>query len=250
MSRTSRQVQGLPVPGPCALRLEVVPPQVCSFSCIHCAHGRTLQRTLDRAVWETPEALVARVERRFLASRRARDVCEFALAGGGEPTLHARLGEVIERLRGLGLPVTVHTNGSLLWRPDVQQDLARADRVVLSVCAGEPRLFEYVRRPVPGLGFDRIVEGWSSFRRGYPGRLEVEVVVLGITAVDEDVRKTASAVGGLKPDRVTLRTCAGVTAEPYAFPVQDEALERFSPFFAPRAHLASSLPPCSPETLP
>lgn len=232
--------QALPeagAPGRGAVRLAVVPPRVCSFSCIHCPHGRTLTRTAARAAWEAPDRIVARAEQELRAARPSMPEPELALAGGGEPTLHSGLGEIVEKLHGSSLPVAVHTNGSLLWLPEVQDDLQRADRVVVCVAAGERRLFEHVHRPPPELGFERVVEGWRSFRRNFLGRVEVEVVLLGITAVDEDVRDTAAAVAALGPDLVFLRTCTEVTAEPYALPVQPATLERFAPLFAPRAQV-------------
>lgn len=221
-----------------ALLQAVVPARTCSFSCIHCPHGRSSRRTLERTLWDSPGALAAEVERRLGSPAAGREVCEVALAGGGEPTLHAGLGEIIERLHRLGLPVAVHTNGSLLWSPEVQRDLAAADRVVLTLCAGEERLFQYVNRPCPGLSFEQLLCGARSFRAAYSGPLEVEALVLGVTAVDADVRALAQAAEPLRPSRVLLRTSTGTTAEAYAFAAQEEILGRFAGFFRPRARPA------------
>jgi len=45
----------------------------------------------------------------------------------GEPTLDSSLGELIERLKELGLPVAVITNSSLTWDKSVQEDLKKAE---------------------------------------------------------------------------------------------------------------------------
>lgn len=51
----------------------------------------------------------------------------------GKPTLDVHLGEAIDVLRPLGLPVAVISNASLIWRPEVRAALGRADWVSVKV---------------------------------------------------------------------------------------------------------------------
>jgi wyosine [tRNA(Phe)-imidazoG37] synthetase (radical SAM superfamily) len=55
-------------------------------------------------------------------------------SGSGEPTLHDGLGLMIRALKRLTkLPVVVFTNGSLLFKPELRQELRAADVVVSSL---------------------------------------------------------------------------------------------------------------------
>jgi wyosine [tRNA(Phe)-imidazoG37] synthetase (radical SAM superfamily) len=69
------------------------------------------------------------------------------------------------------LPVAVITNGSLLYLPEVRQELAAADAVLPSLDAGNARLYRKINRPHPQASFERLVAGMESFRHEYSGQL-------------------------------------------------------------------------------
>lgn len=79
--------------------------QGCNFRCPFCHSANTVPvvpHPEGEVPWEAVEA--------ELAERGG--WLDGVVVTGGEPTIHAGLGELIERLRGLGLPVKLDTNGS------------------------------------------------------------------------------------------------------------------------------------------
>ena len=120
-----------------SLGVDLVPLKVCPFDCIYCQLGRTTNKTLDRAEYVSAEQVVSQVREKLASGVRPDYI---TLAGSGEPTLHSRLGWIIERIKQFtGVPVAVLTNGALLSDPQVRRDCARADfpdrdRVVLHTC--------------------------------------------------------------------------------------------------------------------
>jgi wyosine [tRNA(Phe)-imidazoG37] synthetase (radical SAM superfamily) len=217
-----------------SLGVDLVPFKTCTYDCIYCQLGRTTDKTIQRKEWVHWEVVLDEIKRK-LDSRP--DYITFS--GSGEPTLHARLGELIERIKAIaGVPVAVLTNGSLLWRADVRQDLQLADLVVPSLDAGDDALFRSVNRPHEAISFAQLVEGLVAFRQEYHGQYWLEVFLLaGSTSIDPQVRKIAAIAREIRPDRVQLNTVTRPPAESFAQAVPRDQLAELASLFQPRAEV-------------
>lgn len=142
-----------------SLGVDLVPFKTCTYDCIYCQVGRTTCKTMERKEWVPMDLVLDELEGK-LACRPD----YVTLSGSGEPTLHSRLGEIIEQIQAMtDVPVAVLTNGWLLWQPQVRAELALADMVLPSLDAGDPTKFNFINRPHPSLSFDRVVEGLIAF---------------------------------------------------------------------------------------
>ena len=148
--------------------------------------------------------------------------------GSGEPTLHSGLGELIRQVKSMtDKPVAVITNGALLYQPDVRQELIQADAVLPSLDAGNQRLYRKLNRPWPELTFEHHLEGLSTFRREYSGKLWVEVMLVkGLNDSEEALHEIATALSVIKPDQVHLGLPNRPPAEAWVQPLDEEGLLR------------------------
>ncbi|MBE0531726.1 MAG: radical SAM protein [Rhodospirillales bacterium] len=212
-----------------SLGIDLIPHKTCSFDCIYCQVGRTTAKTLERREWVPLEAVLADLGPR-LASRPD----YITLSGSGEPTLYSRIGELIDAIRTMtDIPIAVLTNGSLLWRPEVRQDLKDASLVVPSLDAGDAAMYEAVNRPHPDLDFERVVDGLAAFRQEFTGQYWLEVMLLaGHTAIEAEVRKIAALVERIGPDRVQINTATRPTAEPFAHAAMPARLRALATLFS------------------
>lgn len=219
-----------------SLGVDVVPFKTCPYDCVYCQLGRTTNKTLERAEYVPAEQLIEQLGRRLGQCARPDYI---TLAGSGEPTLHSRLGWIIEQIKQItDVPVAVLTNGALFYEPAVRADCAKADLVIPSLDAGDERRFRYVNRPHKQLTLERMVAGLEQFRREYAGQIWLEVFLLaGVTAMEVEVRKISSLVERIKPDRIHLNTAVRPPAEPYAEPVAPEQLQRLCQLFGPGAEV-------------
>ena len=111
-----------------SLGINNVPPKKCSYSCVYCQLGDTIEKRTERGTFCDPEALVTCVSREVERLRsRGEPIDYLTVVPDGEPTLDLNLGRVLRALTPLGIPIAVITNGSLLWREEVRADLANAD---------------------------------------------------------------------------------------------------------------------------
>lgn len=189
-----------------SLGINTIPAKVCTYACLYCQAGRTTQLRDARRPFYDPEAVLADVKERV----------DSALKGGhrphyltfvpdGEPTLDLNLGTLIRRLKPLGIPVGVITNGSLLWRDDVRQDLLEADWVSVKLDAGEESAWRQINRPHGRLRLSQIIDGLRLFAQRFGGALVTETMLLnGINDSEDCVLKTARILHEVRPARAYL----------------------------------------------
>ena len=180
-----------------SLGVDLVPFKTCSFDCIYCQLGRTTRLTTKRQAW-VPVAAVLEQLKPKLASQPD----YISLSGGGEPTLHSHLGEIIEGIRALTtIPVAVFTNGSLLWRKEVREAVARADVVLPSLDAPDAARFQWINRPHPEITFARLLDGLAALRREFTGAYWLEIMMLGgYTSLPPQMKELAAHIRRLRPD--------------------------------------------------
>jgi wyosine [tRNA(Phe)-imidazoG37] synthetase (radical SAM superfamily) len=120
----------------------------------------------------------------------------------GEPTLDADLGEEIDILKGLRVRVAVITNGSLLWREEVRQNVLKADWVSLKVDAVNEEAWRRIDRPHQSLKLEPILQGMLKFAETFESELTTEtMLVRGINDDLRDIKKIAQFLTELKPQK-------------------------------------------------
>ncbi|MCC7300375.1 MAG: radical SAM protein [Verrucomicrobia bacterium] len=222
-----------------SLGIDVTPFKTCSFDCVFCQCGCTTRLVAEREEFVLFEDVCEEFER-WLAEDGKADCITFA--GSGEPTLYSRLGELIDFIKArTAIPLIVLSNGTLLHRITVRDELLKADVVKVSLSAWDNASFKKINRPVPGLSFDQVLAGERDFRNVFPGKLWLEVFLMeGINADEDQVRKIAEASCGIRPDKIHLNTAVRPPADASARPVAKEKLEAFCGFFTPCAEVIAS----------
>jgi wyosine [tRNA(Phe)-imidazoG37] synthetase (radical SAM superfamily) len=163
-----------------------------------------------------------------LASRRTEEIDWITFVGSGEPLLHAELGRMIRDVKSLtDRPVAVITNGGLLQRPGIREEVRAADAVLPSLDAGSEALYKKINRSLPELTFERHVQGLIAFRESYAGKLWVEVMLLrALNDSEAALEDLAAALRRIAPDEVHLNLPIRIPAEPWVEPPDDEGLMR------------------------
>ena len=162
-----------------SLGINNIPPKACSYSCVYCQLGTTRTTEIVPRVFHAPERLLEAVNKHLSRVReRGERVDYLTFVPDGEPTLDSGLGETIERLRPLGIPVAIISNASLIWRADVRETLAKADWVSLKVDAVDDVLWRRINRPHSSLDHRAILDGMLTFAGEYQGTLATESMLV------------------------------------------------------------------------
>jgi wyosine [tRNA(Phe)-imidazoG37] synthetase (radical SAM superfamily) len=224
-----------------SLGIDLVPYKTCSYDCIYCQLGRTVEKTLTRKEYVPLEAVLDETAQRLAEEVKPDYV---TLSGSGEPTLYSRLDELIAGIRRLTrTPVAVLTNGSLLWIPEVRRGLLEANVVIPSLDAGSEEVFQRVNRPHPDLDFAEVLSGMVSFHEEFGGQIWLEVFLLKRFSADRaQVGRMARLTEQLKPDRIQLNTVLRPPAEKCALAVDSTTMHSLAAIFGDRAEVISDPP--------
>ncbi len=208
-----------------SLGIDLVPYKTCSFDCIYCQLGHTTNKTIEIKEYFPLNEILADIEYKLKEKIR---IDYITISGSGEPTLHSRVGEIIEALKKLtDKPVAVLTNSSLLWKSEVSRALMKADVVIPSLDAGNEEIFQYINRPCKELSFELIVSGIKSFIEEFKGETWLEVFLLkGPSSEEKHIKELASIVKRLNPEKTQLNTIARPPCEKYAAGLSKNELEK------------------------
>ncbi len=169
----------------------IISPKVCSYNCIYCQVGRTINKSISRKTYFEPENIVKKVGQHIQQLSKDNQPDYLTFVSNGEPTLDINLGKSIIMLKKLGIPVAVITNASLLMLESVQEDLSLADWVSLKMDAGDSDTWRMINNPATGLNFDLTIENINHFASEYRGILRTETMLV------EGVNDSADSIMGV-----------------------------------------------------
>lgn len=126
------------------ITMELDLTNVCSHRCPLCA-GRRLANSAQEELFavagdgeQIPKANAAQ----HIAQMAEAGVRAVTFTGGGEPTVHPDLGELVGLAASLGLDVGLITHGGLLHKHDVEKLVANCTWIRVSVDASSPEEFQ------------------------------------------------------------------------------------------------------------
>jgi len=210
-----------------SLGIDPIPFKTCNYNCVYCQLGRTTPVTHERKDFFPPEEILAEV-RSALAAGRPGQIDHVTFVGQGEPLLCASLGLLVRAVKAMtDVPVAVITNGSLIFRPEVREELSAADVVMPTLDAADQATFRRIARPWSELRIHEIIDGMVAFREVFRGRLWVEVMLVrGVNDSEPVLFALASALERIRPDQVHLGVAIRPPAEVWVEPPDPEGMMR------------------------
>lgn len=221
-----------------SLGIDPVLSKTCNWNCVYCQLGRTTPMTNQRQLFYTVENLVSEVQQ-WLQTHTQTPLDWITLVGSGETMLYAGVGDLISGLKKLtDIPIAVITNGSLLYLPEVRQELLTADAVMPSFDAGNAALYRKINRPHPDITFDRLKQGLLAFRQVFRGKLWVEVMLIkGMNDTEDALHELTVHFNEIDPDEIHLLQPTRPPAEPWVQPADEEGLLRASAILGEKARV-------------
>jgi wyosine [tRNA(Phe)-imidazoG37] synthetase (radical SAM superfamily) len=188
-----------------SLGIDLVPYKVCSYNCIYCEVGETTDLTVKRREYVPLEEVKAELERFFSSGAHADHI---TFSGFGEPTLHSGLGELARWVKHhTNIPIALLTNSSLLWIPQVREELSAVDVALPSLDAVSQETFVKINRPHPSLDVERIVDGLIRFSHEFTGKIWLEILLVkGVNDSPGEVERLSRVVREIAPERIQLNT--------------------------------------------
>jgi len=222
-----------------SLGIDLVPHKICTYNCIYCQIGKTTGRTLLRREYVPTDEVLDEVKEFLLKGNSQIDY--FSLSGSGEPTLHSKIGRIIQEIKRLSsIPVAVITNGSLLFEEEVRKDLVAADVVLPSLDAVSREVFERINRPDQTVSIEKVIEGMVDFRKIYRGKIWLEILLCkGVNDTTGELQEMKEVVKRIQPDLIHLNTVVRPPSEDWVKPLSQREMEDIRDFFGEKASVIS-----------
>jgi len=209
-----------------SLGINSIPTKTCSYSCVYCQVGKTINMTTERQYFYKPEDIFREVKRKVVESASRDERIDYlTFVPDGEPTLDINLGKEISLLKQIGIPIAVLTNASLIWRHDVKEDLLEADFVSLKVDAFSEGLWRTMNRPHKDVKLNAILEGITEFSKEFKGTVVSETMLLDGVSHGNELDKVADFLKHLKrPDKAYVAIPTRPPTEKWVKPAKEETI--------------------------
>lgn len=223
--------------------------KVCSFDCLYCEAGFNSQGKGSTGLplrEQTARQLEAKLKQ-MKDNGDALDVITFS--GNGEPTLHPDFPHIIDdtlALRDRYYPdakVSVLTNSTMIFRPEVAEALKKADNNILKLDSAVESTMRLIDRPnSKDFSVDRVVEALGQFE----GTGIIQTMILrgshdGQTVdntTDEEIEALIEAYRKIRPREIMIYSLDRSTPEESLVKVEKEELSRIGE----RIHESTGIP--------
>ncbi len=177
-----------------------IPPKICTYSCVYCQLGRSLEMTADRQEYYSPDDLLIEAKEKIKNAESNNEPIDYlTIVPDGEPALDTNLGKLIDLLKPLNIKIAVITNSTLLNLPDVRQDLSKADWISVKIDTLDEKIWRKINRPHKNITYDSMLNGIRAFSREYNGQFVTETMLVKNMNDDiENIRKVAEFIREIK----------------------------------------------------
>jgi wyosine [tRNA(Phe)-imidazoG37] synthetase (radical SAM superfamily) len=217
-----------------SLGINNIPPKSCSYSCVYCQLGKTMDMTTARKSFYTPENIFKQVKKKVNAAILKDERVDYlTFVPDGEPTLDINLGRELAILKQIGIPIAILTNASLIWREDVKEDLLEADFVSLKVDAVSEDLWRRINRPHRDLKLNNILDGIIELAKEFRGIVVTETMLIDGVNYGNEFEKVADFLRRLKRlDKAYVAIPTRPPTEKWVRPGKEETINiAFQTFF-------------------
>ncbi len=185
-----------------SLGINNISPKVCSYACMYCQVGKTIEMRIDRMHFYDPQEIFNDVKKKVNEAKEAGEEIDFlTFVPNGETSLDENLGVEIDMLQELNIKIAIISNSSLIWREDVRNDFSKANCVSLKIDSTDEKIWRQINRAHRKLDLNMILDGILEFANDYDGRLITEtMLVRGINDLPDNAEGVAEFLKKLNPE--------------------------------------------------
>ena len=183
------------------LEVNILPEKYCNFDCIFCPIGRSQNKVDTQKSFDKMDSSLIELEN-MIENTKAELVF---INSKGEALVNQKIFDVINIIKGKGLPVKLLSNGYILNRPEYKEIANMCDEVIGEIKVSSNEDFQKIQRPIGGYTFEEHISNMKAFREQYNGKFILEVTILKSYNDDEEsIRKIKSIIKEISPSKLII----------------------------------------------
>lgn len=206
------------------LEVNILPEKHCNFDCIFCPIGRSQNKVDTQKSFDEMDSSLEELES-MIENNKAELVF---INSKGEAFVNDKIGDIIDLIKGKGLPVRLLSNGYLLGRDEYIRIANMCDEVIGELKVISEEHFQKIQRPIDGYTMEEHISNMASFNKQYKGKFIFEVTIIkGYNDDDASVQKLKNVIKEISPDKIIV---ARIDDEPFKkkLGITDERFEEIS----------------------
>lgn len=183
------------------LEINILPEKHCNFDCIFCPIGRSYNKV------DTPQSFMEMENSlRELESKLEKNKVDLVFINSkGEALVNEKIRDIIEIIKGKGLPVRLLSNGYLLGRNEYKEIANMCDEVIGEIKAVSEEDFQKIQRPIEGYTLEKYISSMIAFNKQYKGKFIFEITIIkGYNDDEESIQKIKNIIKEISPNKIII----------------------------------------------
>lgn len=183
------------------LEVNILPEKHCNFDCIFCPIGRAQNKVDTQKSFDEMDSSLKELEK-MIENTKAELVF---INSKGEALVNENIIDIINIIKGKGVPVKLLSNGYILNWPEFKEIANMCEEVIGEIKVASNEDFQKIQRPIEGYTFENHISNMKAFREQYKGKFILEVTILkGYNDDEESIQKLKSIIKEISPNKVII----------------------------------------------
>ncbi len=183
------------------LEVNILPEKHCNFDCIFCPIGRAQNKVDTQKSFDEMDSSLKELESK-IENTKAKLVF---INSKGEALVNENIIDIINIIKGKGVPVKLLSNGYILNWPEFKEIANMCEEVIGEIKVASNEDFQKIQRPIEGYTFENHISNMKAFREQYKGKFILEVTILkGYNDDEESIQKLKSVIKEISPNKVII----------------------------------------------
>jgi wyosine [tRNA(Phe)-imidazoG37] synthetase (radical SAM superfamily) len=183
------------------LEVNILPEKYCNFDCIFCPIGRSQNKVDTQKSFDKIDSSLVELES-MIENTKAELIF---INSKGEALVNEKIIDVINIIKGKGLPVKLLSNGYILNSSEFKEIANMCEEVIGEIKVISNEDFQKIQRPMVGYTFEDHISNMKAFREQYKGKFILEVTILkGYNDDEEAIQKIKNIIKEISPSKIII----------------------------------------------
>ncbi|MCC9294897.1 radical SAM protein [Clostridium sp. WLY-B-L2] len=183
------------------LEINILPEKYCNFDCIFCPIGRSQNKVDTQKSFNKIESSLIELES-IIENTKPELIF---INSKGEALVNDKIDDIINFIKGKGLPVRLFSNGYLLGRDEYMKIANKCDEVVGELKIITEEGFQKIQRPIEGYTLAKYISNMIAFNKQYKGKFIFEITIIkGYNDDEESIQRIKNIINKISPDKIII----------------------------------------------